>query len=105
MEQSIELFTRQVNPRGDCSEFIRDSFCAITSFVFPWFAAQSRTDVNNSSSSEQLVKIEKAKKSHAFLVSILTQEVSIIVCYFPPQILTANNNNNNSNDNNTLLIQ
>ena len=82
MHQSMELLTRQVNPRGDCIEFIKDSFCTITSFLFPWFAAQSRTDVNDSSSSEQLVKAEQAKKSHVFLVSTLTQEVRVMACYF-----------------------
>jgi len=75
VDQSIALLTRQVNPRGDCNEFIRDSFCTITSFLFPWFAAQSRTDVNNATSNEQLVKVEHARKSHAFLVNTLTQEV------------------------------
>ena len=82
VHQSIELLTRQVNPRGDCIEFIKDSFCTITSFLFPWFAAQSRTDVNDSSSSEQQVKVEQAKQSHVFLVSTLTQEVRIMAWYF-----------------------
>ena len=94
VDQSIQLLTRQVNPRGDCSEFIKDSFCTITSFLFPWFAAQSRTDVNYTSSSEQLVKVEQAKMSHAFLVSTLTQEVRIIACYFLLRILTFTNNSN-----------
>ena len=99
VDQSIKLLTRQVNPRGDCNEFIRNSFCTITSFLFPWFAAQSRTDVNNSSSSEQLIKIEQAKKSHAFLVSTLTQEVRERACYFFPRILTFTNSKSSSDDN------
>lgn len=99
MDQSIALLTRQVNPRGDCNEFIKDSFCTINSFLFPWFAAQSRTDVNNATSSEQLVK---AKKSHAFLVSTLTQEVRMIACYFLLRILTFTSGKSSS-DNDTII--
>ena len=58
-------------------EFIVDSFCNITAFLLPWFAAQSRTDVMDLTSSEQKAKSEQARKSHDFLVGILTQDVSI----------------------------
>lgn len=102
MVQSIALFTRQVNPRGDCNQFIRDSFCTINSFLFPWFAAQSRTDVNNATSTEQRVKVEQAKKSHAFLVSTLTQEVRMIACYFLLRILTFTSGKSSS-DNDTII--
>lgn len=104
MDQSIALLTRQVNPRGDCNEFIRDSFCTITSFLFPWFAAQSRTDVSNATSSEQQVKVEQARKSHAFLVNTLTQEVRMIACYFLLGILTLTSGKSSSDDNSLLFL-
>ena len=75
-QQSLALFAKQVNPGGDCREFIIDSFCNIMAFLLPWFAAQSRTDAMDLASSEQRAKSEQARKSHDFLVSILTQDVS-----------------------------
>lgn len=74
-EQSIALFGKQVNPNGDCLEFIREGFCDITAFLLPWFAAQSRTDDVEFQSSEQQAKTVQARKSHGILVNILTKDV------------------------------
>ncbi|XP_066028150.1 serine-protein kinase ATM isoform X2 [Pocillopora verrucosa] len=73
VHQSIPLFANQVNPSGDCSDYITQSFCDITSFLLPWFAAQSRTDPSDFRDSNGK-QVAQATKSHAFLISILTQD-------------------------------
>ncbi|XP_074626555.1 serine-protein kinase ATM-like isoform X2 [Acropora palmata] len=72
VQESLALFGRQVNPDGDCVELIADSFCHMTACLLPCFAAPSRcADALDSMSGDE----EKARKSHAHLVSILTQGV------------------------------
>ena len=72
-QESLALFGKKVNPDGDCVELIADSFCHMTACLLPCFAAPSRcADAVDSMSGDE----EKARKSHAHLVSILTQGVS-----------------------------
>ena len=80
VHQSIPLFANQVNPSGDCSDYITQSFCDITSFLLPWFAAQSRTDPSDLRDSNGK-QVAQATKSHAFLISILTQDVSTVYSF------------------------
>ena len=80
VHQSIELFANQVNPKSECADYLKQSFCSIEAFILPWYAVQRRLDPTDASSSQQKAKIEHARRSHEYLVSVLSNDVSDTVC-------------------------